>query len=61
MVSYDTNKGKIEIEKYNRHSPTEFGSKVFKNNEPAPDGKYSLGFMWFVHVENGKVAKVTLF
>jgi hypothetical protein len=36
-------------------------TKALLNGKQAPDGKYKLDFMWFVHVENGFVIKVTMF
>ena len=35
-------------------------STAFINGKPAPTDKYRFGFMWYVHIENGKVTKVTL-
>jgi hypothetical protein len=60
FVSFDTDKGKIEIEQNNSFSYPEPGKRAFINGKPAPTDKYRFGFMWYVHIENGKVTKVTL-
>ncbi|MBK9555671.1 MAG: hypothetical protein IPO47_07515 [Bacteroidetes bacterium] len=60
MISFETNNGKIEIEQNNSFSAPEPGKKAFKNGQQAPTGKYKFGFMWYVHIENGIVTKVTL-
>ncbi len=60
LVSFDTDKGKVEIEQDNLVSYPEPGKKVFINGKPAPTAKYKFGFMWYVHIENGIVSKVTL-
>lgn len=59
LASFDTDKGKIEIElKSSLHVPIS-GKKAFMNGKPAPTNKYKFGFMWFVHIEYGVVTKVT--
>jgi hypothetical protein len=60
MVTYDTDKGKINVEQHNTFSFPEPALRVFKNGKPAPKGKYKLGFMWYVHIENGYITNVTL-
>jgi hypothetical protein len=39
------------------------GRKIYKNlqKEPAEDGKYKIGFMWFIYVKDGEAIKTTLF
>ena len=60
LVPYETDKGKIEIEQtHNSYVDINEGRKVYKNGNPAPDGKYRLGFMDFVHIKNGIVLKTT--
>jgi hypothetical protein len=61
LVSFDTDKGKVEIEQNNSFSYyPEPGKKAFINGKPAPTGKYKFGFLWYVHIENGIVTKVSL-
>lgn len=33
---------------------------VLLNNKKAPDGKYKLGFAWYIHVEDGRLRATTL-
>jgi hypothetical protein len=61
LVAFDTDKGKVAIEQNHSFSYPEPGKKAFFNGMPAPTGKYKFGFMWYVHIENGIVTKVTLF
>jgi len=39
------------------------GRKIYKNlqKEPAENGKYKIGFMWYIYVKNGKAVKTSLF
>lgn len=60
LVSFNTDKGKIEIEQNNSFSYPELGKRAFINGIPAPTDKYRFGFMWYVHIDNGKVTKVTV-
>jgi hypothetical protein len=60
LVSFDTDKGKVVIEQNNLYSFPEPGKKAFINGKPAPTDKYKFGFMWYVHINNGIVTKVTL-
>lgn len=60
LVSYDTDKGEVAIEQNNSFSYPEPGKKAFISGKPAPTDKYKFGFMWYVHIENGIVTKVTL-
>ena len=62
LVKYKTDKGTIEIEQtHNLYIDIYPGLKVFFDKQPAPNGKYKLGFMWYVIVENGLVSKVPYF
>ena len=36
------------------------GERVFINSNPAPDGKYKIGFMSFIYVENGKITAIEM-
>jgi hypothetical protein len=61
LVTYQTDKGSLSIEQPNEHTFPEPGNNTFINGRPAPNGKFKFGFMWFVHVKEGKVSNVTLF
>jgi hypothetical protein len=61
MVSYDTDKGKVEIQQINTISLPQTGNKAFINGQPAPSDEYKFGFMWYVHIKNGIVSKTTFF
>jgi hypothetical protein len=56
-------KGNIEIEVQlnNNLYYIEKGQRVFINGEKAPNGKYSIGFMEYIHVVNGIISKTTIF
>lgn len=56
-------RGNIEIEiqlNYNMYY-IESGQRVFINGEKAPNGKYSIGFMEYIHVIDGMISKTTAF
>ncbi len=61
LVSYETDKGMIEIEQKYKYFNPEIGQKAFANEKIALDGKYKFGFMWFVLIENGEIKKLTMF
>jgi hypothetical protein len=54
--SYNSDKGEIVIETEEYLNPSK-GDFVFQNGNVAPDGKYKLGFMWYIVIENGKIVK----
>ena len=55
--SYDTNYGKIFIEQLENLSPMK-GDFVFTEGDVhAPNGKYKIGFMQHIIVENGRIIK----
>lgn len=60
LYDYETSKGKLEIEQ-NQSSNSDINpvKKALLNGQQAPTGKYKLGFMWYVHIENGIVTKVS--
>lgn len=60
LISYETDKGKIEIEQtHDSYVDINEGKKVYKNGNFAPDGKYKLGFMDFIYIKDGHVLKTT--
>lgn len=62
LMAHKSDKGTLEIEQTHRsHPDINPGRKAFKNGKPAPDGKYKLDFMWYVHIKDGLVLKTTFF
>lgn len=62
LISHKSNKGTIIIEQTHKsHFDITSGQKVFLNGKAAPDGKYKLEFMWYIHIKNGHVFKTTFF
>lgn len=61
IVDFKTDKGLVGIEQKNNYTHPEPGNRAFINGQPAPDGKYKFGFLWYVTIKNGKVTEVTLF
>lgn len=60
LYNYETSKGKLEIEQnHNSYPDINPGKKALLNGLQAPTGKYKLGFMWYVHIENGIVTKIS--
>lgn len=53
---YKTNQGVFKVERCIELT----GQKIYKDDEVAPDGKYHLGYMTFIHVKNGIIIKETL-
>lgn len=53
FVQHHTDKGIVEIEPCIQLK----GQKAFINGQPAPDGEYKFGFLWYVHIKNGIVTK----
>jgi len=60
MSNFDTEKGTLYIEGAVSYMD---GRKVYKNIDkvPADDGKYKIGFLWYIHIKHGKVIKTTIF
>ena len=62
LVPYETDKGTIEIEQtHNSYIDINYERKVLLNGQLAPDGKYKLGFMWYICVKNGLVTNINFF
>lgn len=53
FVQHTTDKGIIEIALCIHLK----GQKAFMNGQPAPDGKYKFGFLWYVQIKDGIVIK----
>ena len=56
VVSYSVREGTLEIHQKDSYGFYEVGDKVFLNGKPAPDGRYSMGFLWHIDVKDGRVA-----
>lgn len=54
-ISYATNKGDIVVEQEMMYRKPIHGDFVYQNNSPAQDGKYRLGFLNHIIVQNGRV------
>lgn len=62
LMAHKSDKGTIEIEQPHSIFPDiNPGQNAFMNGRTAPDGKYKLDFMWYVHIKDGQVLKTTLF
>ncbi len=57
---FDSDKGKLTIE-LPKDTHRSQGDPVFINDIPAPDGKYRLGFMNHIEVQNGRIIKTSIF
>jgi hypothetical protein len=56
LMKYQTNKGTLEIEQnHDAYPDLRKGRNAFMNGQLAPNGKYKLGFMWYVTIENGQI------
>ncbi|MES2513487.1 MAG: hypothetical protein V4580_05055 [Bacteroidota bacterium] len=55
--TYLTTHGEIIIEQQYENPNT--GENVFINNQPAPPGKYKIGPLSFIEVQDGKILKIT--
>jgi len=60
LVSYGTDHGKIDIELEQKTDSPTTGNRVFQNGQKAPNGKYKLGFMWYVRIEDGIIREMSL-
>ncbi len=59
QASYSTKQGDLIIKSEFNAQGTKI-TKATLNGTLAPNGKYKLGFMWYAHIENGIVKKVTM-
>lgn len=60
-MEFSTPKGNIFCYSNNAVGNVNIGDKVLQNDKPAQDGKYKLGFMWYIIVKEGRVKETTLF
>ncbi len=62
LMAHKSDKGILEIEQtHDSFEDIKPGRKAFIYGKPAPDGKYKLDFLWYVHIKEGHVLKITLF
>ncbi len=61
LKSFNYDKGILEIEIFEINGIPSVGDNVYLNGQPAPDGKYKIKFMWYIHVKYGVISKVSLF
>lgn len=61
MVLIKKRNVEIEVElRYNLYY-IEKGQRVFINGEKAPNGKYCIGFLEYIHVVNGTISETSIF
>lgn len=58
---FHSSAGRILVEIIDKYHFPQPGQKVFINDFPAPNGKYKIGFLWYIHVHNGKISVITMF
>ena len=61
LATYKTDIGELVVEQESNSGSPERNDKAFLNNTVAKDGKYKLGFLWYVHIKNGVVQGTTVF
>lgn len=62
LMAHKSDKGTLEIEQTQSSYPDiNPGRKAFMSGKPASDGKYKLDFMWYVHIKDGLVLKISFF
>lgn len=59
--NFTTDRGDIAIEYYDGSTVVKKGNNVIQGVELAPDGKYRLGFMNYITVQNGRIIKTSIF
>ncbi len=59
-VKYNCKQGVLEIEIFKINKFPWKGDKVKLNNQDAPNGKYKIAFMHYIHIENGIISKISL-
>lgn len=60
-VEFSTDRGKIKIELNFRGAVPALKNKVYQNNTLAEDGKYKLGFMYYLTIRGGIIDDITLY
>lgn len=57
---YNCAQGKLEIEIFKINKVPHDGDRAKLNNQFAPNGKYKIAFMHFIHIKNGVVEKISV-
>jgi hypothetical protein len=57
----NSDKGEIIIEYFSSPDMPSKGDFVLQNGKNAPNGKYKIGSMFFIHVFNGEIEKTSMF
>lgn len=61
LVSHKSNKGILEFEQtHKEYLDLDYGQKVFLEGKPAPNGKYRLDFLRYIHIKEGRITSVSL-
>jgi hypothetical protein len=55
--SYETTSGTLIIKQ--EYQNPNIGEKVFIDDRPAPNGKYKIGFLSYVEIEDGRIADIS--
>lgn len=56
-----SDKGILSIEQtHSYYEDFKIGSEVFLNNKPAPNGRYKLGFLWYIRIYDGKITDISI-
>ncbi|GAB2549315.1 hypothetical protein [Rufibacter soli] len=61
VEKYTTSKGIIEIETEGIYNTVSIGNPVYTNKNPTPNGKYKIGFLFYIHIKDGLISDITLF
>jgi hypothetical protein len=62
LMPYETDQGTLEIEQKQNSFPEIYeGRNAFINGLKAPDGKYKLGYRFYVYILDGQVSGESLF
>lgn len=60
-IIFNTDRGILKVEQDKLFTNPLKGSNVSLDGKTAPEGKYKVGFMWFIHIRDGKFWKTTVF
>lgn len=58
---YYSIRGKIGITIKQEHYNPNIGEYVYINNTPAPDGKYKIGFLTYIYIEDSRISAIKMF
>ncbi|MEM0543415.1 hypothetical protein WFZ85_12370 [Flavobacterium sp. j3] len=61
LVSHKSNKGILKFEQtHDKYLNLDYGQKVYLEGKPAPNGKYKLDFMRYIHIQEGIITTVSI-